>query len=924
MLKSRLMPNDAAVSPRQRLREEGFDLIDDTLGLLMEAFSNALKELDEEKLIPFLPWNDTLPSENAPDGIQHLYSIGFQLLNMVEERVAAAIRREREKEIGADSIRGLWAQALREMKELGLNEEQILEILREVHVEPVLTAHPTEAKRASVRERHRAIYSELLQNENPKFTDRERRRIFQRISVSLETLWRTGEIHLRRPKLTQELRNALFYLREIYPVATYRLDVHLTESWRDAGFDVSKLNDLKNLPNLSFGTWIGGDRDGHALVTPDVTDKTLDHLRHHAFVLLRSELKELAFHLTHSRFLKDTPEDLQDRLDEISFEIENQNWVREVIDKNNDEPLRQFVYLMRGKLFENAQGSGGYESSSKMMEDLELLEESLISIDCKMAAIEFVRPLRIKVKMFGFHLAKLDIRQNSEFHDKALSQLLYAANVPDGEKFAEWTEEKRVEFLSKELESSRPFIHDDLSAGDEADAVLDCFRVLVDHRAEFGDDGIGSVIVSMTRSLSDLLVVYTLLREAGLLEPTADGLSSPLEVVPLFETLDDLNAAPEQLRQFLSHPVTLRSLQLRCGNKPVQQVMLGYSDSNKDCGILSAAWALYRSQDAMSKIGEEFKVTLRFFHGRGGTISRGAGPTHWFMSALPHGSMSGHFRMTEQGETIAQKYANLANATYNLELLVAGAAMTAAQHRYGVKPDTSALEVMDFLSEQSEQTYQKLLNTEGFIPFYRQATPIDALENSRIGSRPARRTGKKGFSVQDLRAIPWVFSWTQARFYLPGWFGVGTALKALKDDNPTGFTKLKNGIKDSQFIRYVLTNVETNLASANLDLIQKYSELVEDEEIRKRFSDIIITEFKLTEEMIQQLFEKNMRERRPRMSKTLGIREAPLMVLHLQQIKLLNEWRTLISQEKQDEADALFPKILLTINAISSGLRTTG
>ncbi len=918
------MPSDAELPARQRLREEGFALINNSLKYLMEAFKTALKELKEEELIPYLPWSGNIPEGKAPDGVQHLYSIGFQLLNMVEERVAAAIRREREKEIGAESIRGLWAHALREMVDMGLGQEQILSVFRDISVEPVLTAHPTEAKRSSVQERHRAIYAELLRDEHVKFTDRERRRISTRIAVSLETLWRTGEIHLRRPKLAQELRNALFYLREVFPAVAYRLDLHLTESWRDIGFDVTKLNQLDNLPRLTFGTWIGGDRDGHPLVTPEVSAETLEQLRYHSFVLLRAELKELAFHLTHSRFIKNTPEEFQLRMDKIAVDIRNQDWVREVLEKNGDEPLRQFVYLLRGKLFENIQGNGGYANAAELNKDLELLESTLVGYDCNMAALEFVRPLRHKVRMFGFHLAKLDIRQNSEFHDKALSQLLEAAGIENGATFAEWPEGQRVAFLTKELESTRPFVHNELSVGDEADAVLDCFRVVAEHIDAHGNEGIGSIIVSMTRSLSDLLVVYVLMREAGLMEPSEYGLCSPLEVVPLFETLDDLNAAPQQLEQFLSHPVTERSLAFRCGDKPVQQVMLGYSDSNKDCGILSAAWALHKAQDDMSDVGRKFDVTLRFFHGRGGTISRGAGPTQWFMAALPHGSLSGHFRMTEQGETIAQKYANLSNATYNLELLMAGAAITTARHRFSPKPDDSCLSVMDFLSNKSEEKYQSLLNTEGFIPFYRQATPIDALENSRIGSRPARRTGKKGFSVQDLRAIPWVFSWTQARFYLPGWFGVGSALESLKNDDPAGFTTLKAGIKSSNFLRYVLTNVETNLASSNLALMQEYAKLVSDTTLRERFMDIIIAEYQRTESMIREIFEQGMIDRRPRMSKTLEIRETPLAVLHKQQISLLKDWRALLAEGKETEAETLFPKLLLSINAISSGLRTTG
>jgi len=529
--------------------------------------------------------------------------------------------------------------------------------------------------------------------------------------------------------------------------------------------------------------------------------------------------------------------------------------------------------------------------------------------------------------MFGFHLAKVDIRQNSDYHDLALSQLMTAAGIAEAESFADWDEQRRIDFLSEELTSARPFLHDSASVGDEANGVLGCYRVLLSHTENYGYSGLGSLIVSMTRKVSDLLAVYVLCREAGLMTITTDGLACPFEVVPLFETMDDLDRSPDLLEGFLDHPVTQRSLPLRSelsGKKISQQVMLGYSDSNKDCGILSAGWALHRAQTALGKLSEKKGIPLRFFHGRGGTISRGAGPTHWFMAALPHGSLSGNFRMTEQGETIAQKYANLANATYNLELLIAGAAYFTAKHRHTKENVDPCLEIMPFLSEKSQQAYQAFLRTDGFIPFYRQATPIDVLENARIGSRPARRQGKKDFSIDDLRAIPWVFSWTQARYYLPGWYGVGTALETLKKEQPEAFQTLQENVKNSIFVRYVLTNVETNLASANLELIRKYGELVEDIELRERFMNLIIGEFKRTESIIDELFQSPMSSRRPRMSKTLGIREEPLRVLHLQQIDFIKEWRKLKAENKDEAAEAMFPKLLLSINAISSGLRTTG
>jgi phosphoenolpyruvate carboxylase len=354
--------------------------------------------------------------------------------------------------------------------------------------------------------------------------------------------------------------------------------------------------------------------------------------------------------------------------------------------------------------------------------------------------------------------------------------------------------------------------------------------------------------------------------------------------------------------------------------------MLGYSDSNKDCGILAAQWALHRAETRLTVTAQQHDLRFTYFHGRGGTISRGAGPTHWFMASLPHGSMTGGFRMTEQGETIAQKYANLASATYNLELLLAGAAITTAKHLHQPAPQQNdeLFGILSHLSEASTAAYQGFLRKPGFIDFYRQVTPIDALENARIGSRPARRTGKKGHSIADLRAIPWVFSWTQARFYLPGWFGVGSALESLQTEKPEQFAALKKALHHTPFVAYLFTNVETNLHSANRAIMQQYAALVTDPELRQTFMDLILSEFERTLQQLSDLFDGGMDVRRPRMIKTLTIRDEPLAVLHQQQVALLGEWREKVHADDHAAADLLLPKLLLSINAIASGLRTTG
>jgi len=378
------------------------------------------------------------------------------------------------------------------------------------------------------------------------------------------------------------------------------------------------------------------------------------------------------------------------------------------------------------------------------------------------------------------------------------------------------------------------------------------------------------------------------------------------------------------LRSFLEQPVTRTSLTLHAdrAGRPgqlLQQVMVGYSDSNKDGGIVASQWALQKAQTRLGFVGKDCGVEIRFFHGRGGTVSRGAGPTHRFLEALPHGSLTGHLRLTEQGETIAQKYANPATATYNLELLLAGTTATTLRHAGPGETVPSLAPVMEKMAEASKRAYQALLETEGFMVFHRQATPIDALEHSRIGSRPSRRTGQA--SLADLRAIPWVFSWNQARFYLPGWYGTGSGLASLDEAE---FSALAAQVRDWPFLHYVLTNVESSLSSTDETLMRQYAGLVADPVLRDRILDLVFAERERTLKMLDRIRGASMDERRPRMLKTLELRADALQILHHQQIALLREWRERKTTGDDQKADEMLPDLLLSINAIASGLRTTG
>jgi len=900
---------------------KGFDKIHDDLSFLMHCFREVLEELGEVALAQSLPWISEVKVSSEPNPrLSQTYSIAFQLLNMVEENVAAQVRRARESDLGLASEPGLWADQLERLKKAGISESDIAAQMASIRVEPVLTAHPTEAKRLAVLDQHRALYYLLVQRENQMYTPHEQIAIRDEIKVTLERLWRTGEVHRTKPIVAEERRNVLHYLRDVFPVVLRDVDLRLRQSWSEAGFDLEALNSPNRFPKIRFGTWVGGDRDGHPLVTAEVTRETFFELRQAALETLINAMTRVVEQLTLSGNDQIAPpaliEGIERLTQETSIGIERLLY--------REEPWRQFAFLIQKKLQQSIQDQG-YRSASDLRDDLILLNSSLDAVGATRIARTEVWPVIRIVDVFGFHGAVLDIRQNSQFHDQAIAQLLAAAGIVLPKPYAEHTQSERLPLLQSELNSRRPFLAPDVSVGPEADAVLSCYRVLKEYRDRFGLRGIGSLIVSMTRGVADLFAVYLFAREVGLWRETPDGPASEIHVVPLFETIEDLEAAPAIVTEYLQHPFVQRSVQLqaeiRGSEYPVQQIMLGYSDSNKDSGLLTSQWALHCAQKEITKVADAVGIQVRYFHGRGGTISRGAGPTHRFLEALPHRTIRGDIRLTEQGETIAQKYANRITAAYNLEILLAGVGGITLLQKKQAEPLDRTGEIAAELSEASRNAYRELLNHPKFIDFFRTATPIDALELSSIGSRPSRRTGQH--TLADLRAIPWVFSWTQSRYYLPGWFGIGTALQAMEHDENKQKLLLDLG-KSSSFLRFVLTNAETNICSASASLMEMYASLCPQDNGVRHVYTLIREEFDLTHQLLSKVLGGASADRRPRFTKTLQIRADGLRALHVQQVGLLRTWRQAMAAGAIADADRLFADVMLSINAIASGLRTTG
>ncbi len=899
------------------IKESPFQKIIDDRIFIIDCYTEMLARINEGKVVELI--NSTLQGakieENELSSEKTILSLSiyFQLMTLVEENAATQYRRGLEDQDKVTTIRGSWAETFKIWKDANMSEDEMLHAISETHVIPVLTAHPTEAKRVTVIEIHRELYLLLVQKENLALSKLEQHAIRGKIIHLLERWWRTGEIYLEKPDISDERANVMHYLSKVFPAMLKNADQQLKNAWVELGLNPNKINNPDLFPKINFGSWVGGDRDGHPFVTPAITKETLLLHRKAALTLIRKELVVLVQKLSVSAITNPVPFMLSEA---INLKVNTLGEAgKKAVERNRYEPWRQFVNLMICQLdntiSENFADSKTYYKSSKALEaDLKLLREVLTQNGLQGLAQDVLFSVERSVTCFGFHLAKLDIRQNSAFHDKAVMQILKAIGEKDYD-FESWDEEKRVHYLNKLLENNAPITDVSVSYGPEADNVLDCYRVVRQHINQYGIDGIGSFIISMTRNLSDLLVVYLLMRETQLL-------NTNIRVVPLLETIEDLNNGPQILDAFLKHPVTLyrgRNIANR------QEVMLGYSDSNKDGGTIASKWNLYKAEIALSEIGRNNNTEIYFFHGTGGTISRGGGKYHRFLESMPENTVCGTIKITVQGESVAQLFGNPMTATYNLNALSSGVARHVLNNKCNTDKPAYPVGSMGFLAQKSFEHYRDLIETPGFIDFYSKATCIDVLEKSKIGSRPARRTGTR--TLNDLRAIPWVFSWNLSRFALTGWYGLGEALKTLKSEKPEDYKLLSQAAKDWSFFKFLMIQTETNLILSNLEMMKHYADLDEDANERDLFMNKILTDHQNGFILIEELFDEPAAVRRSGQYDNLKWRNDKLVALHQLHLKYLKKWRSM-DDEDSSEKDKLLNKLLSLINALSSGLKNTG
>lgn len=907
----------------------------DDLEFLLTCLKEVLIESDEEELAEEIPWINSISdfqNKTFTEKQIKLYSTCFKLLNIIEVNGAVQNRRIIEDKKSPAHINGLWSYNLKLLKDNGFGAEQIAAQIPKMHVEPVLTAHPTEAKRTIMLEHLRKLYLLVVKRENKVYTRIEQDEIRHDIKIAIHRIWRISDVYTEKPNVSSELDNIIHYFTNVFPEVIKLHDRRLVQAWKHAGFDPNLIRDAKQFPKITFGNWVGGDRDGHPFVKANVTQSTLKKLRLSSFQVIMQVLLSLQKNLSFSLKVEELDADFRLGFEKLQAEVIYLNASYKVNYPN--EPFKEFIeYLLiklpvsivEGHIQEYRENVITYHYPHELVTDLYTIQNALVKNSAsEIAYADVSEAIRI-VSVFGFHLAKLDIRQNSRFHELALSQLMQAAQL-DGENFLKLGNKDRIKYITTELNSSRPYTHTNIALGEEAQATVDSFRVLNSHINEYGTEALGSLIVSMTRNVSDLLIVYLLEREAGLMVHTSTGLASRLELVPLFETIDDLIQSEYIIDEFLSNPVTKNSLKFQQEqNKydvPIQQIMIGYSDSNKDGGILASQWNLYKAQSKLIKIGEKHGVKIRFFHGKGGSISRGAGPTHWFLRALPPFSVNGDIRLTEQGETIERKYANQFNAVYNLELLSSGTLAVSVLQNKKQNQEYELASELNYLASKSKLAYEELTKNPGFLLFYQKATPIDAIEQSKIGSRPARRTGTR--TLNDLRAIPWVFSWSQCRFNITGWYGVGTSLKTMFDNDKNKFERFKEAVKTDPFIRYVLTNIDSSLASSDEEIFKQYAQLASDVPNSDEILSQLLSEFSLTRQMIDVVLTKPISKRRKNHYYSTLLRADALRPLHEHQVKLLDQWRKLNREGDTVQADKILLELLRCINAIAGAIGFTG
>ncbi len=853
-----------------------------------------------EAILDGLSASDTVKIVRAFSYFSHLANIAEDQTNIRQMRAGSTA--------GSAPRAGMLAKTLKHAREEGIDARALRDFFKTALVGPVLTAHPTEVRRKSTMDREMEIAALLDQRDRVQLTADEWAQNEEQLRRAVLTLWKTNL--LRRTKLTvlDEVTNGLSFYDYTFLHEVPRLYGALEDQLAAEDGSSEELASF-----LRMGSWIGGDRDGNPFVTSEVLQGTLQLQSARVLRYYLDELHELGSELS-----------LASHLAPISDEV------RALAERSPDhsphrryEPYRLAVSGIYARLAATATRlnidsvrapvgeAEAYDSVHAFKADLDVIHHSLVNTNATVIARGRLRRLRRAIDCFGFHLASLDMRQNSAVHERTMTELIDAAHP--GKSYAAMTEDQRVALLTAELRSARPLTSLFVKYSDETVGELAVFRQAAVAHATYGARSIPQCIISMTKGVSDLLEAAVLLKEAGLLGPTG---RSAINIVPLFETIEDLQACAKIMDRLLGIPEYRRLVDSRGG---VQEVMLGYSDSNKDGGFVTSGWELYKAEIGLIEVFEHHGVRLRLFHGRGGSVGRGGGPSYDAIVAQPGGAVNGQIRITEQGEIITSKYSNREVGRNNLEILAAATLEASLLQPKRVAPHADYLEAMEQISALAFKAYRGLVyETDGFVDYFWASTVINEIATLNIGSRPASR--KKTRAIEDLRAIPWVFSWAQCRLMLPGWYGFGSAVEAWVVQHPDkGVAFLRAMYQEWPFFRTLLSNMDMVLSKSAIGIASRYAELVPDENLRNEIFGRIRAEWHASiDSLLAIMGHDRLLQGNPLLERSIRHRFPYLDPLNHVQVQLLREHRS------HDPDEQVLRGIQLTINGISAGLRNSG
>jgi phosphoenolpyruvate carboxylase len=868
-------------------------------------------------------WTRTLRESPDPEGLQQLldrlesesltqierlvrsFTIYFHIANTAEQHHRIA-RDFDTPDRGAEEV-------LRKAMAQGIPASELRDFYDRLHIRPVFTAHPTEAARRSILSKLQALDDALTQWRSGEGS--EGRSMRRRIAELIEAIVQTDELRLERPEPLDEARNVIYYLEQMFDGTVATAVESLFDSLTAAGMQGGP----GEASPIRFGTWVGGDRDGNPHVTSAVTRATLGLQNERALRLLGDEIREVAGELSQSAKIVGVSQELTESLESERALMPNV-WA-EYYRLNSEEPYRMKCSFISQRLqnalsvarsWESPPGPS-YSSSAELLADLTMMRRSLLANSGSRVATGRLQRLITNVATFGLTLAQMDIREDSSVTNAAVLELMRTAAVPGADKGLD-SREELAGAMKLELRGRRPLIAAATRPSARSREVLDVLALVRRAQDRFGPEALDTWVVTMTRHETDLLAVLLLARELGLIYPPEDV--ARLKIVPLFETIEDLRRAAQTMDAYWSIPEVRRLVELQ---DDVAEVMVGYSDSNKDGGITTSNWELYRAQRELRECAVRHGISVMFFHGRGGSVGRGGGPTRDAVLAQPAGTVNGRIKLTEQGEVISDHYGNRTIAASQIDLFLTSVTEASLLHSEPVH-DAATYErwsaSMDRLSATAYAKYRSLVERDGFVDYFRTSTPVEELGEMNIGSRPARRRGDS-MGIDGLRAIPWVFGWTQSRQIVPGWYGLGTALEQACGEGLEG--QVDEMFGSWRFLQTLVSNVEMALAKTDMDIAARYVQELVPASLHHIFGDIKDEHERTLRQVKRLTRQSELLDKFPVLQRTLRVRAPYIDPLNHLQVLLLRRIR------QGSEQDPLLRRsLLLSINGIAAGLKNTG